>query len=261
MDINSRDFMAGEFIWTGFDYIGETYPYQWPAKSSYFGIIDTCGFPKDIYYFYQSRWTNEPMVHILPHWNWSSGQIVEVWTYTNCDTVDLFLNGVSQGLKTVGDSLHLVWDVPWTPGTIMAKGIKGDTVVYDRMTTAGPAAKVQLKPDRTNLTADGRDLVFIETDITDANDVLVPNATNLVTFSVSGPGAIVGVDNGNSPTSEPYKANRRKTFSGKCLVIVKTTKTPGSIMVTADSGGLSSASVTIPSIATKPTSILNDISN
>ena len=151
--------------------------------------------------------------------------------------------------------MNLSWDVPWTAGAITAKGIKGDTVVYDKITTADPAAKVQLKPDRTNLIADGKDLVFIEVDITDSNAVLVPNATNTVNFSVSGPGTIVGVDNGNSPTSEPYKAKSRKAFSGKCLVIVQTTKTPGSIIVTADSSGLSSSSVTIFSIGeeTKPT--------
>ncbi len=246
-DINSRDFMSGEFVWTGFDYIGEPYPYQWPAKSSYFGIIDTCGFPKDSYYFYQSRWTTKLMVHILPHWNWPSGQTVEVRTYTNCDSVELFLNGVSQGVKTAGDSLHLAWDLPWTPGTILAKGIKGDTVVYDKMTTAGPVARVQLKPDRTKLIADGKDLVFIETDITDTNGVIVPDADNLVAFSVSGPGIIVGVDNGNAPSSEPYKSNKRKAFSGKCLVIVQTTKNPGSIIVTAESSGLSSTSITINS--------------
>ena len=250
-DINSRDFMAGEFVWTGFDYIGEPYPYQWPAKSSYFGIIDTCGFPKDSYYFYQSKWTAKPMVHILPHWNWSSGQTIEVRTYTNCDSVELFLNGVSQGVKTMGDSLHLAWDVPWTPGTILAKGIKSDTVVYDKMSSAGPAARVQLKPDQTKLVADGKDLVFIEVDITDSNYMLVPNAANTVNFSVSGHGTIVGVDNGNSPTSEPYKANSRKAFSGKCLVIVQTTKTPGSIVITADSNGLSSSSVKIVSIGDK----------
>jgi beta-galactosidase len=248
-DINSRSFMAGEFVWTGFDYIGEPYPYQWPAKSSYFGIIDTCGFPKDIYYFYQSIWTTEPMVHILPHWNWDEGQTIEVWTYTNCDSVELFLNGVSQGVKTPGDSLHLAWNVPWKTGTIMAKAIKGDTVIYDKVTTSGPAAKVQLKPDRTSIKADGRDLVFIETDITDSNGVVVPNATNNVTFSISGPGTIAGVDNGNAPSSEPYKANSRKAFSGKCLAIVQTTKTPGSIVITADSSGLSSDSVTVQSIA------------
>ena len=189
------------------------------------------------------------MVHILPHWNWAKGQTIEVWTYTNCDSVELFLNGVSQGVKTVGNSLHLVWNVPWSPVTILVKGIKSDTVIFDKVITSGPAAKVKLKPDRTAITADGRDLVFIETDITDSNDVVVPNATNKVTFSISGPGKIVGVDNGNAPSSEPYKANSRKAFSGKCLVIVQTTKTPGSIVITADSSGLSSDSVTVQSIA------------
>lgn len=249
-DVNSRGFMAGEFIWTGFDYIGEPYPYEWAAKSSYFGIIDTCGFPKDIYYFYQSKWTTEPMVHILPHWNWSEGTTVDVWAYTNCDTVELFLNDVSQGIQTVGDSLHLTWSVPWAPGTLRAKAVKGDTVVHDQVTTAGPAGKVRLKPDRTAITADGKDLVFIETDITDAEGVLVPNATNKVDFSVSGPGTIVGVDNGNPISYEPYKSSSRSAFSGKCLVIVQTTQTPGSIVITAACDGLSSDSVTISSTGT-----------
>ena len=191
------------------------------------------------------------MVHILPHWNWSEGQTIEVWTYTNCDSVELFLNGVSQGVKTLGDSMHLTWNVPWKPGTIIAKGIKGDTVIYDKVTNSDPAAKVQLKPDRTNINADGKDLVFIEVDITDSNGVLVPNAANTVNISVSGPGIIAGVDNGNSPSSEPYKANSRKAFSGKCLLIVQAVKTPGSIVITADSSGLSSGSVTIHSIETE----------
>ncbi len=254
-DTNSRSFMAGEFVWTGFDYIGEPFPYRWLAKSSYFGIIDTCGFPKDIYYFYQSRWTTTPMVHLLPHWNWADGQTIEVWAYTNCDTVELFLNGVSQGVKTVGDSLHLAWDVPWAPGTIRAKGVKDGTVVYDQMTTAGSAAKVQLTPDRNKVMADGKDLAFIEVDIADANGVTVPTASNKVEFSVSGPGTIVGVDNGNAISHELYKGSSRAAFSGKCLVIVQTTETPGSIVVTASSGGLSSCSVTIFSAAgaTTPT--------
>jgi beta-galactosidase len=139
--------------------------------------------------------------------------------------------------------------VPWVPGTVQAKGIKDDTVVYDQMTTAGSAAKVQLKPDRTRVAADGKDLVFIEADITDANGVTVPNATNTVEFSASGPGRIVGVDNGNAISHESYKGSSRAAFSGKCLVIVQTTKTPGSIVVTAGSDGLSSGSVTISSVA------------
>jgi beta-galactosidase len=244
-EINNRRFIAGEFIWTGFDYIGEPTPYGWPSKSSYFGIIDTCGFPKDIYYFYQSKWSTTPMVHILPHWNWSNGTTVEVWAYSNCDTVELFLNGVSQGAKNVGNSLHLSWNVSWSSGTIQAKGTKGGTVVYDEITTAGSPARVQLIPDRTSIIADGTDLVFIETTITDSNGVLVPDATNTVNFSVSGPGTIVGVDNGNSPSTESYKGNTRKAFSGKCLVIVQATKTAGSIVVNASSSGLSSGSVTI----------------
>lgn len=248
-DVNSRKFIAGEFIWTGFDYIGEPWPYEWAAKSSYFGIIDTCGFPKDIYYFYQSKWTTAPMVHILPHWNWSSGTKVPVWVYSNCDTVELFLNGVSLGVKTVGNSLNLAWDVPWEPGTIRAKGVKGDTVVYDQAATAGLPARVKLKPDRPRIIANGKDLVFLETNITDADGVLVPNATNKVNFSVSGPGTIVGVDNGNPISYESYKGSSRSAFSGKCLVIVQTTKTPGSIDVTASSSGLSSDSVTLSSTA------------
>ncbi|HEX9058977.1 MAG TPA: glycoside hydrolase family 2 TIM barrel-domain containing protein [Clostridia bacterium] len=236
-EINKRNYMAGEFIWTGFDYIGEPTPYGWPSKSSYFGIVDTCGFPKDIYYFYQSKWTTKPMVHILPHWNWSSGTNVEVWAYSNCDSVELFLNGTSLGSKSVGTSLHLSWNVPWAAGTLRAKGTKGGTVVYDEVVTAGAASKVQLKPDRTTVAADGKDLIYIETDITDANGVVVPTAANNVNFSISGPGTIVGVDNGNAPSTEPYKANSRKAFSGKCLVIIQPTKTSGTIVVTANSSG------------------------
>ena len=244
-EINKRNNMFGEFIWTGFDYIGEPTPYKWPSKSSYFGIVDTCGFPKDIYYFYQSKWTTKPMVHILPHWNWSNGTSVEVWAYSNCDTVELFLNGTSLGSKAVGTAGHLSWKVNFTPGTLRAKGTKGGVVVYDEVVTAGAASKVMLKPDRTTISSDGKDLVYIETDIVDSNNNIVPTADNLVNFSISGPGKIVGVDNGNAASIEPYKSNSRKAFSGKCLVIVQATKTSGEIIVTANSNGLSPASVTI----------------
>jgi hypothetical protein len=210
------------------------------------------------------------MVHVLPHWNWSSGKTVEVWAYSNCDTVELFLNGVSQGVKNVGSSTHLAWNVAWKEGTLQVKGTKGGTVVYDQVTTAGSAAKVQLKPDRKSITADGNDLVYIETDITDNNGVIVPTAENKVDFSISGPGTIVGVDNGNSISTESYKGKSRMAYNGKCLVIVQATKTTGSIVVTANSSGLSSSSVTItttegaaetpePTISTSiaPTTILS----
>ncbi len=246
-EINKRNYMAGEFVWTGFDYIGEPTPYGWPAKSSYFGIVDTCGFPKDIYYFYQSKWSTKPMVHILPHWNWSSGTNVEVWAYSNCDTVELFLNGTSLGSKSVGTAGHLTWSVPWSSGTLRAKGTKGGTVVYDEVVTAGSPSKVLLKPDRTSVKADGKDLIYIETDIADSKNVTVPTADNAVNFSISGPGVIVGVDNGNSISTESYKGNSRKAFSGKCLVIVQPTKVNGTIVVTASSNGLASSSVSITS--------------
>ncbi|ODM27047.1 sugar-binding protein [Clostridium sp. Bc-iso-3] len=251
-EINRRDYMFGEFVWTGFDYIGEPTPYKWPAKSSYFGIVDTCGFPKDIYYFYQSKWSNKPMVHILPHWNWSNGTNVEVWAYSNCDSVELFLNGTSLGIKSMGNAGHVSWNVPWVPGTLRAKAIKGGTVVYDEVITAGNPAKIQLKPDRTSITADGKDLVYIETNIVDSNDVPVPTANNTVNFSISGPGVIVGVDNGDPTSLEPYKANSRKAFSGKCLVIVQATKTNGTIIVTANSNGLASDRVIIETTGGEP---------
>lgn len=251
-EINKRDYMLGEFVWTGFDYIGEPTPYKWPSKSSYFGIVDTCGFPKDIYYFYQSKWSSKPMVHILPHWNWSNGATVEVWAYSNCDTVELFLNGQSLGVKSMGNNGHVSWNVRWAPGTLRAKAVKGGTVVYDEVVTAGNPAKIQLKPDRTTITADGKDLVFIETDIVDSNGVFVPTANNTVNFSVSGPGVIVGVDNGNAASLEPYKANSRQAFNGKCLVIVQATKHSGTITVTANSNGLASSSVTIQATGGEP---------
>jgi beta-galactosidase len=172
-DTNSRSFIAGEFIWTGFDYIGEPTPYSYPAKSSYFGIVDTCGFPKDIFYFYQARWTTTAMVHILPHWNWSSGQTVEVWAYSNCDSVELFLNGSSLGSKTFASgTYHLVWSVPFASGTLRAQGAKnGSVAATHEIATSGSASKIQLVPDRTTITGDGKDLAFVETNVLDANNV------------------------------------------------------------------------------------------
>jgi beta-galactosidase len=233
-DTNNRAFIAGEFIWTGFDYIGEPTPYGWPAKSSYFGIVDTCGFPKDIYYFYQSRWTTAPMVHILPHWNWTSGSI-PVWVYSNCDSVELFLNGVSQGVKTfTGGVLHLEWSVTFAAGTLRAEAKRGGVIVAtEEVKTAGAPARIALSVDRSTISADGEDLAFVTADIVDANGVIVPTASNAVNFSISGPGAIVGVDNGNAPSIESYKGTSRQAFSGKCLAIVRSTGAAGSIVVNA----------------------------
>jgi beta-galactosidase len=243
----SRSFIAGQFIWTGFDYIGEPTPYGWPAKSSYFGIVDTAGFPKDIYYFYQSHWTTDPMVHILPHWNWSAGTTVTVFVYSNCDSVELFLNGVSQGSKTVAaGTLHLEWNVAWASGTVRAEGKRaGAVVASEEVKTAGAAAQVVLSADRSSISADGKDLAFVSADIQDADGLFVPTASNALSFSVTGPGEIVGVDNGNAIDTSSYKTTSRNAFSGKALAIVRSTGAAGQIAVAVSSSGLTAGSATI----------------
>jgi beta-galactosidase len=247
---NSRPFVAGSFIWSGFDYIGEPTPYSaWPSKSSYFGIVDTAGFPKDIYYFYQSEWTTAPMVHLLPHWNWASGTTVTVYAYGNCDSVELFLNDKSQGAKTLtGGALHFEWSVPWASGTLRADCTKsGSVVASDTVKTAGAAAKVVLTADRSPIRADGKDLVFVTADVVDGSGVLVPTADNSIAFSVSGPGQLVGVDNGNAVDTSSYQGTSRKAFSGKALAIVRSTRTAGQVVITASSSGLTSDPVSVES--------------
>lgn len=235
-----RPFVAGQFIWTGFDYIGEPTPYNstFPSKSSYFGIVDLCGFPKDIYYFYQSQWTAKPMVHVLPHWNWESGTTIPVWAYTNCDSVRLIVNGTSLGAKSFvsGGALHLEWQVPFVAGTVKAYAFKGGIIVAgDSVTTAGSPSQLELKVDRNKIQANGLDLAFIETNILDANDVFCPTIDSLVNYSITGPGKIVGVDNANSLNVESFKANQTYTFNGKCQAVVQSTGNSGDIVVTASS--------------------------
>jgi beta-galactosidase len=245
---NSRAFVAGSFVWAGFDYIGEPTPYSsYPSKSSYYGAIDTAGFPKDVYYFYKSRWTTDPMVHILPHWNWTAGTTVTIFVYNNCDSVELFLNNATQGSKIApASTLRLEWNVPWASGTVRAECTRGGSVVAtDQVRTAGAAARVALSADRTTINADGKDLIFVTGDVQDANGAIVPNAESSVTFSVSGPGQLVGVDNGNPIDTSSYKGTSRKAFSGKVLAIVRSTGSPGSIVVSATSSGLTGGSVTV----------------
>jgi beta-galactosidase len=247
--VNTSNFIAGEFIWTGFDYIGEPTPYGWPSKSSYFGAIDTAGFPKDIYYFYQSRWnySGPTMVHITPmDWtSWTAGESVPVYVYSNADSVELFLNGTSLGSKNVdpkpadANSGHLQWSVTFATGTLEAKATKGGAVVAtDTVQTAGAATAVSLTVDRAAIAADGLDLAYVEADVVDSKGVLVPQAGNEITFSVTGPGALVGVDNGDSINHESYKGTSHAAFSGKALAIVQATTTPGMVTVQATSGTL-----------------------
>ncbi|HWC96428.1 MAG TPA: beta-galactosidase GalB [Candidatus Sulfopaludibacter sp.] len=267
--------VLGEFVWTGFDYIGEPTPYfgggrgvdnskDWPARSSYFGFIDLAGFPKDRFYLYQSQWTKAPMVHMLPHWNWPGreGQAIPVMVYTNAEEVELFLNGKSLGRKKrfsepvvipVGRNVspdqkfaskyRLEWQVPYAPGSLKAVAYSGGKqVAADQTNTAGPAARIKLIPDRAAIRADGDDLSFITVRVEDKDGNLVPGADNLVHFAVSGAGARRAVDNGNAASDESFQADQRKAFSGMALLIVNGHKgQPGKIHVVATSEGLAQA--------------------
>ena len=252
--VNKYDFVSGMYIWTGFDYLGEPTPYSWPSRSSYFGIIDLAGFPKDAYYLYQSEWTNKPVLHIFPPWNpekgktgWKEGDIVDVWAYTNCDEVELFLNGKSLGVrKKSSDDLHLKWPVTFKPGTLKAVGKKNGKVIltaFDK--TAGSPEMILLKPDRVNISADGQDLSFVTVKILDKDSTLVPHADNMVNFKISGPGKIIGVDNGSETSHEPFKADYRKAFNGLCLVVIQSENKAGEIILGADSKGLKGSRINI----------------
>jgi beta-galactosidase len=245
--MKANDFLSGMFIWTGFDYLGEPTPYWWPARSSYFGIIDLAGFPKDAYWFYQSVWTDRPVLHLFPHWNWDPGQTVDVWAYTNCDEVELFLNDVSMGRKTMGDDdLNLAWSVQHEPGTLTAVGYRdGRETMRSEVRTAGEPAAIVLAADRSEINADRHDLSFITVTVVDKDNIPVPHADNLVEFSVVGPGFIAGVDNGSQTSMEPFKASYRKAFNGKCLVVLQSGKEKGVITLNASSAGLAGAACTV----------------
>ena len=238
--VKSRPWMAGMYIWTGFDYLGEPAPYEKTAVASYFGIFDLCGFPKDSYYFYKSQWTVEPVLHLLPHWNWKEGQMVDVIAYTNCDYVKLTLNGQPLETKSLADTkkLHLRWKVPFTPGNLKAEGFKnGRLVVTDEVRTADDAAVLELSADRQEISADGRDLAYITVRITDEQGTLVPNADPLVHFEIEGEGTIEGTGNGNPMSLEPAKGRERRAFNGMCQVIVRSNGRKGNIVLKASSLG------------------------
>jgi beta-galactosidase len=246
--VKNNDFIPGMFIWSGFDYIGEPLPYPYPARSTYLGIIDLCGFPKDVYYLYQSEWTDHPVLHLFPHWNWEEGQMIDLWAYyNNADEVELFVNGVSQGKKSKEENMfHVMWRVPFSPGSIKAVSLKNWQVVLEKeIHTAGPAVKIELVADRSNIDADGTDLSFITVKVTDTNGNMVPNADNLIHFDVEGEGFIAGVDNGYQASLEPFKANYRKAFNGMCLLILQATEKAGEITVTATSQGLKTERLTL----------------
>ncbi|AYL95542.1 beta-galactosidase GalB [Mucilaginibacter celer] len=244
--IKKYDFLSGMFIWTGFDYLGEPTPYTWPARSSYFGIIDLAGFPKDVYYMYQSEWTNKPVLHLFPHWNWEPGKTVDVWAYyNNADEVELYLNEKSLGIKKKqADDLHVMWRVKYEPGTLRAVSRKNGVVVLStEVKTAGSPAVIQLSADKSMLKAGDADLAFITAKVLDKDGNLVPLAKNKITFKVTGDAFIAGVDNGDPTSHEPFKANYRYAFNGLALAVIQAGETSGTVMVSAKAEGLPAAEI------------------
>ncbi|WP_297086525.1 beta-galactosidase GalB [uncultured Draconibacterium sp.] len=268
----------GEFIWTGFDYLGEPTPYggrdnsthgywndDWPSRSSYFAPVDLCGFPKDRYYLYQSQWTEEPMVHVLPHWNWNGmeGQNIPVFAYTNCEEVELFVNGKSYGKKVKGKDLteipaefhsypkgtyktkyRLSWEVPYQPGVLKVIAYKnGEATIQKEIETAGKPAKVLVEADRNEISADGSDLSFLTVKLTDENGNLCPLSDNLIEFEITGAGTLVGVCNGNQRDLSSFQEPRQQAFNGLCQAIIKSSNEPGEIIVKVSSEGLENTEI------------------
>jgi len=250
-----NDYWLGGFVWTGFDYRGEPTPYKWPNISSHFGILDVCGFPKNIYYYYKSWWTDEDILHISPHWNWPEkvGKPIDVWVNSNADEVELFLNGKSLGKKKMSRNSHLQWNVNYEPGTLEAIGYKKGKKLTSKVETTGQAYSVVLSPDKTILTADGKDATVINISITDDKGRENPIADNLVKFYISGEAKIIGVGNGDPSSHEPDKCAdgswQRSTFNGKCQVIIQAGKTVGEVKFEAKSNGLKSSSVILKLIS------------
>jgi len=248
--VKKHDFISGLFLWSGFDYLGEPTPYPWPARSSYFGVIDLAGFPKDAYYLYQSEWTDESVLHIFPHWNWTPGEIIDIWAYyNNANEVELFLNGKSLGIKSKkNDEFHVMWRVNYEPGAIKAISRKnGKTVLEKEIRTAGEPAKIEMIADRNEIKADGKDLSFVTVKILDQEGNLMPDADNLINFKINGNGLIAGVDNGYQASLEPFKANYRKAWKGLCLVIIQSIEKSGKITLHAEADGFLPSRVEIKS--------------
>jgi beta-galactosidase len=275
--VATHDYVIGDFAWTGFDYLGES---RWPRKLAASGPLDTCGFPKDSFYFYQSIWTDTPMVHLAPHWNWegSEGRTIPVVAYSNCVVVELFINGRSLGAKarefprqgttggwntyalpqvraTTGD-MHFVWDVPYEPGELKAVGYdrEGHVVAGKTVRTAGLIERLELTVDRAELAVGARDFAHVTVRALDANGVFVPLAANEVTFEISGAARILGLDNGDPASHESYQGTSRRLFNGMALALIQGAHggAAGSSRLTARANGLPPATLELAVRAANP---------
>jgi beta-galactosidase len=264
--VRMHDYVIGDFMWTGIDYLGES---RWPSRGAGSGVLDMCGFPKDSYYFYQSQWTDEPMIQIFPHWNWQGreGQFIPVLAYTNCDTVELYLNDKHINTKSLefprqGNSggwnryeirkirgttadLHLSWDVPYEPGVLRAVGRKnGQIVCTKEVRTTGQASAIKLMADRDTIST-GRDIAHVRVEIVDSEGLIVPGSNNLVNFNIEGQGQIIAVDSGNTRDLTSFQEKQRNVYNGLCLVIIESENQQGTIKLSAESEGLISATIEI----------------
>jgi beta-galactosidase len=245
---DSQPYLSGGFAWTGFDYRGEPTPYRWPCINSHFGILDTCGFPKDNFYYYKAWWGSAPVLHLFPHWNWAGkeGQEIEVWCHTNLERVELFLNGASLGSRNVSRNSHAEWKVNYAPGLLEARGYRGnDLVLTDKRETTGAAARITLTPDHASIAADSRDVSIITVAVVDAKGRVVPTANNLIHFDVIGLGQLIGAGNGDPSSHEPDKGPSRSVFNGLCQAIVQSRMTAGDCTLKASSPGLESGAATL----------------
>ena len=247
--VEAYDYYLGNFRWTGFDYLGESF--GWPARTANFGIIDLAGFPKDHFFLYQSLWSDEPMVHLLPHWTHPGKEGIEipVVVYTNCESAELFLNEKSLGIKEMDKDRQLVWLVPYEAGKITVIAHNGvHEVCQKSYITAGKAMEVQLLGNRKTILANQTDIVRVEGQIIDDNGVMLPDADHLIEFEIKGPAKLLGVENGDILDLEPHQVNYRKAFKGKCLLLIQSTEEKGIIEIKATSNQLKTAIVKIVSI-------------
>ncbi|HEY7087103.1 MAG TPA: beta-galactosidase GalA [Tepidisphaeraceae bacterium] len=244
----TRRWLAGGFVWTGFDYRGEPIPYKWPCTSSHFGLMDLCGFPKDLCWYFRSWWRDEPVLHLFPHWNWrgKEGEAIDVRVFSNCERVELFLNGRSLGSQSIRRNSHAGWKVNYQAGTLEAHGYRdGRRITTSKVETTGAGARIELSVDRSIIDAGGDDLAFITASAVDSSGRPVPTASNLIHFGVSGAAKILGVGNGDPSSHESDKARQRRLFSGLAMILVQSTERAGIINVTARSRGLKPARIQI----------------